>query len=155
MEVNYMANEKLQPPRSLGRALNFATGACNAMCNDILAAYDLSLPQWVILSALWRADGLLVSEIADYTSNNGPAVSRILDRMEERDLVARQPDPADRRAVRVLLTRKGRDLSHLKDFYSRVNDVLLEGIPPEQADQLFSLLARLEDNARRTAGASQ
>jgi hypothetical protein len=54
----------LERPRSLGQVLSFATGATVAMCQDMLAEHDLTLAQWVILSALWRQDGMLISEIA-------------------------------------------------------------------------------------------
>ena len=147
-----MAIKKLTPPRSLGRALNYATGGCNTMCNAMLASHGLTLPQWVVLSALWRQNGLLVSEIADYTDNNGPAVSRILDRIEEKGLLVRRADPNDRRAVRVLLTDKGKALGHLGTFHRDVNARLLDGISEDEAALLFNLLERVEHNARRQAG---
>ncbi|MCY0152924.1 MarR family winged helix-turn-helix transcriptional regulator [Hoeflea alexandrii] len=68
-----MATKKpLDRPRSLGQVLSFATGATVSMCQDMLAEHDLTLAQWVILSALWRQDGMLISEIADYSGNNAP-----------------------------------------------------------------------------------
>lgn len=143
-----MANKKMTPPPSLGRALNYTAGGVNAMCNAMLAEHDLSLPQWVILSALWRHDGLLVSEIADYSGNGGPAASRILDRMEDKALVRRQADPDDRRAVRVFLTAEGRALDHLSTFWSTVNGRLLDGINEADAKRILPLLERIERNAR-------
>jgi DNA-binding MarR family transcriptional regulator len=94
----------LERPRSLGQVLSFATGATVAMCQDMLAEHDLTLAQWVILSALWRQDGMLISVIADYSGNNAPAASRIIDRMEEGGLVKRVPSPDDKRVVRVHVT---------------------------------------------------
>lgn len=149
MELDYMTSKNLSPPPSLGRALNHATGGVNAMCNAMLAEHDLSLPQWVILSALWRQDGLLVSEIADYTGNGGPAASRIVDRMEDKALVQRQTDTGDRRTVRVFLTPEGRALDHLSTFWSTVNDRLLDGIGAADAERIIPLLERIERNARR------
>ncbi|MCB1313899.1 MAG: MarR family transcriptional regulator [Sedimentitalea sp.] len=134
-------------PRSLGRQLNFAAGACTAMCNARLAAYDLTLPQWVVLSALWQRDGLTVGEIAEYSGNNIPATSRILDRMVEKDLVQREVDDRDRRAVRVCLAEAGRVLRPLETFHERVNDTLLEGFTQREAELLYALLARVEDRA--------
>ncbi|WP_306118628.1 MULTISPECIES: MarR family transcriptional regulator [unclassified Roseitalea] len=147
-----MTSKKLTPPPSLGRALNYATGACNALCQHMLAPHDLTLAQWVILSALWRRDGLPVGEVAEYTGNNGPAVSRILDRMEDKGLVARQQDAGDRRAVRVWLTERSEGLRHLQTFWRQVNERLLEGVSDEDVQRLFGLLGRIERNARtRTA----
>lgn len=144
-----MATKKpLQRPHSLGQVLTFATAATGAMCQDMLAKHDLTLAQWVILSALWRQDGMLISEIADYTGNNAPAASRIIDRMEEAGLVKRVPSPDDKRVVRVHLTDHGRSLSHLSDFHERVNARLLQGISVSEAELLFDLLGRVDANAR-------
>lgn len=148
-----MATKKpLERPRSLGQALTFATAATGALCQELLSAHDLTLAQWVILSALWRRDGMLVSEIAEYSGNNAPAASRIIDRMAERGLVTRKASADDRRVVRVHVTDLGRSLSHLADFYERVNARLLEGIAPDEADTLFRLLRKVDANARRATG---
>jgi len=144
-----MANKNpLDRPRSLGQALTFATGATASMCQEMLSEHDLTLAQWVILSALWRQDGMLISEIADYTGNNAPAASRIVDRMEEGGLVKRVPSPDDKRVVRVYVTEHGRSLSHLSDFHERVNARLLRDISDYEADLLFDLLRRVDANAR-------
>ncbi|MDP3526503.1 MAG: MarR family transcriptional regulator, partial [Hoeflea sp.] len=145
-------NNPLERPKSLGQVLTFATAATGAMCQELLAAHDLTLAQWVILSALWRRDGMLVSEIADYTGNNAPAASRIIDRMAERGLVTRVPDGEDKRVVRVHVTEMGLGLKHLEDFHERVNTQLLEGISAEEADTLFRLLRQVDANARRATG---
>lgn len=141
-------------PASLGRMLNFASGATNQMCNGILADHGLTLPQWVILSALWREDGMLVSEIAHYTTSALPAASRIIDRMETAGLVSRTIDPADRRAVRVHVTEKARQLAHLSLFFEDVNDRLLVGFSEAEATALFAMLQRVTENARMTQTAS-
>ena len=135
-------------PHSLGRYLNFATSAVNARCNAILARHDLTLQQWVVLSALWQRDNLTVSEIAAYTANAGPAASRIIDRMMERDLIGRRPDPSDRRASRVFLTARGERLRHLQTFYDDINAILLAGLTEQQARDLYDLLDHVTQNAR-------
>lgn len=135
-------------PRSLGRHLNFAAGAATAMCNRMLEAHGLTLPQWIVLAALWQRDSLTVGEISEYSGNNLPATSRILDRMIEKHLILRVPDETDRRAVRVSLTEKGEALRHLSGFHEAVNSALLDGIPSKDTDRLFALLERIESNAR-------
>jgi DNA-binding MarR family transcriptional regulator len=145
-------NSGLRRPPSLGRALNFATAAANALCNARLAAHGLTLQQWVVLSALWQRDGLAVSEIAEYTGNAGPATSRILDRMVERGLVGRQADPRDRRATRIVLAPKGAALRHLRGFHEEINALLQTGLGADEAETLSRLLAHVEANARRLGG---
>lgn len=141
--------QSLRRPTSLGRALNFATATTNALCNSLLAAHGLTLPQWVVLSALWQRDALSVSEIAEYTGNAGPATSRILDRMVEKDLIDRRQDPKDRRAARVFLTEKSKALRHLQTFHRDINDILLAGMNDAEAETLLRLLDHATENAQR------
>lgn len=138
----------LTRPRSLGRLLNFATGASNALCQNLLGRHGITLAQWVVLSGLWQKDGLTVRELAEYTGNDLPATSRILDRMEEKGLLDRVAHPDDRRAVLVRLSGTGEALRGLETFYETVNTHLLKDFDRTEAEQLFTLLARVEANAR-------
>lgn len=133
---------------SLGRLLNFAAGSCNRLSNELLSEHDLMLAQWVILSALWRTDGMLVNDLARYTGNNDPAASRIVDRMVKKGLVRRRADRRDRRQVRVFLSSKGRSLAPLLDFYQSINDALLDGFSKSEAQLLFDMLERVDTNAK-------
>lgn len=142
-----MANKKLAPPRSMGRQLNYTTGACNAVCQKILERYDLSLPQWVILSAVWRNSGLTLGDLAAYSGNNAPATSRIVDRMVDKGFLLRTPDAHDRRTIRIDATKAAKELSHLANFFEDINAVLLNGFSKAESDMLFSLLERAEQNA--------
>jgi DNA-binding MarR family transcriptional regulator len=149
MEINKMATETTpQRPPSLGRQINFAAGASTAMCNAMLAAHGVTLPQWVVLSALWAKDRLTVGEIADYSGNNLPATSRILGRMIEKDLLYREADADDGRTVRVVLSATGERLRPLVRFHQQVNDALTAGFTQDEAAQLSALLDRVEQNAR-------
>lgn len=118
------------------------------MCNRMLSEYGLTLPQWVVLAALWQRNHLTVGEIADYSGNNIPATSRILDRMVSKGLVSRDTDKGDRRTVRVSLTKASKDLRHLSGLHEQVNRELLKGISARDAELLYSLLTKVEANAR-------
>ena len=132
---------------SLGRLLGFASGSCNALSQKLLDAHDLSLTHWVILTALWRRDGMTISEVARYYRVNDPAASRVIDRMVDKGLVARSADPADRRVSRIFLTEKARALAHLIDFYKEINAILLKGFSDEEAKALCRMLERIGENA--------
>jgi DNA-binding MarR family transcriptional regulator len=73
-----------------------------------------------------------------------------LDRLAERGLVERHPDPGDRRAVLVELTAKGRELVDAAvASNTRAERELLDGLGEREAESLARLLrrllARLED----------
>ena len=145
-------DDPLAPPASLGRALNLTSGAVNRLAQALLAEHGLQLAQWVVLSALWRRDGLTTGELARYTGNALPATSRIIDRMVENGLVRRRGDPADRRTVHVHVTEKGRAHAHLGDFHERLNAMLLDGLGEAERAALLAMLAHVEAQGTRGAG---
>lgn len=143
----YMATKIPSPPVSIGRALNFAAGRCNALCTQWLEPHGLTLPQWVVLSCLWRDGPLSISTLAELTGNGLPATSRIIDRMSDRGLVRRTSKGGDARSVVIDVTDAGRALDHLADFHQRVNDALLRGFSPDEREFALRMLYRIRENA--------
>ena len=150
-----MARKNPQPPRAIGRALNFAAGRTTALCQHLLDPHDLSLPQWVILSCLWREEDLTLGALADLVGTGLPAMSRIVDRMVDRGLVTREQSDADRRVIVVKPTGKANGLRHLSDFHQRINDLIFKGFSPEEQALAFSLLARMQLNAETALDEAQ
>ena len=147
-----MATKNPATRKSIGRSLNFATGRINALCQRLLDPYDLTLPQWVILSCLWRDGDLTVGTLSAQVGTGLPATSRIVERMEDRGLVFRRKHETDGRVSVVSLTDDGERLSHLSDFHERINDMLFEGLSEEEQAFAFSLLQRLHANAEHALG---
>lgn len=73
---------------------------------------DLSPVQYNVLRILRGAGerGLLAGEVGERLITRSPDVTRLIDRLERRGLVARSPDAEDRRAVRIIITEAGRQL---------------------------------------------
>lgn len=68
----------------------------------------------------------------------------LLDGLEGKGLLARQPDPADRRRNVVVLTNAGRRaLKDAKTASDRAERELLADLSPQEAGQLRALLARV------------
>jgi DNA-binding MarR family transcriptional regulator len=77
----------------------------------ILHAFALTTPQYFALMAITRhPDGCNMSALAEATHQVSATMTGIVDRLGERGLVERRPDPADRRSRRVFLTDRGREL---------------------------------------------
>lgn len=74
-----------------------------------MRSFDLTPPQAITLRKL--LDGTLpMGSIAEVLSCDASTVTGIADRLEERGLIQRQVDPADRRVKLLALTATGRDL---------------------------------------------
>lgn len=135
---------------SVGRLIGFASRATTALCERRLAPHDLTLQQWILLTALWRQDGLTISELAAYYRVKDPTASSLVDRMEAKGLVTRQRSAEDRRKVIVCLTEKSESLSHLIGFYEQINDVLLTGFSDKEVASFISMMERVIDNTEGT-----
>ncbi|QPF87512.1 MarR family transcriptional regulator [Bradyrhizobium genosp. L] len=76
--------------------------------------------QWIVLFRLReQGEGLSQVDLADVLEMQPISLVRLLDRLVEHGLLERRPDPRDRRANRLFLTRAGRqlvdDLDSLRD----------------------------------------
>ncbi|NOX34389.1 MAG: MarR family transcriptional regulator [Deltaproteobacteria bacterium] len=60
-----------------------------------------------VLLSLWNEDGLKANEVGRRAGLEPSTMTGLLDRMERDGLVERKPDPNDRRANRIHLTKKG------------------------------------------------
>jgi len=75
------------------------------------------------------------------------ALARLLDRMAEGGWIERHPDPADRRAYRLVLTQKAeQSLEQALAVGDAVRDEALAGLTPSEQQQLITLLLRVRDN---------
>lgn len=75
---------------------------------QLLKQANLSPAQYNVLRILrGAAEGLLCGEIAERMITRDPDITRLLDRMEKRDLLRRERDATDRRRVLVRITPEG------------------------------------------------
>jgi MarR family transcriptional regulator for hemolysin len=109
--------------------------------------------QWIVLFRLRQQEGLSQVDLADVLELQPISLVRLLDRLVEHGLLERRPDPRDRRANRLFLTRSGRqlvdDLDSLRD--SIATDVLRD--LPSEAIQ--TSLETLRDIKERIKGGSE
>ncbi|GAB3917204.1 hypothetical protein GCM10011575_32320 [Microlunatus endophyticus] len=76
----------------------------------ILDQHDLQMWDYVIIAALGSGPSPTQNELAGMTGRDKTRLIRNLDRLEERGLLSRTPDPGDRRNRIVTLTADGRQV---------------------------------------------
>jgi DNA-binding MarR family transcriptional regulator len=112
----------------------------------------LTPPQYLVLASLPEKGGRPLGELAAVLRCSPSTVTGVVDTMEKKELVAREPNPGDRRSHLVVLTGKGRSLrrstSGLKDFYAGC----AVGMSRQEFERLRDMLLRL-DACLSTAGA--
>lgn len=111
---------------------------------DTLKEFDITPTQYNVLRILRGAGapGLCRSEVRDRLVSQVPDVTRLLDRMEEAGLVARERDTTDRRLVTTRVTRQGLSLlSRLDAPVGEAHEKALGHMTNAQLRSLISLLA--------------
>jgi len=86
--------------------------AGNTLDRQSIKALGITTVQWSVLGALSRpqvAEGMSFSELAEYLVVSRQSLDGVLKRLERDDHVIRVTDTVDRRAKKVVLTRKGRE----------------------------------------------
>jgi DNA-binding MarR family transcriptional regulator len=100
-----------------------------------LAEWDLSVPEYTTLSVLRRRPGLSNAQLARRTMVTPQSMIQILARLEERQLVAREVDPAHKRILRGALTREGEQLLAEADpVVQSLQDEMLLDVPDGQRE---------------------
>jgi DNA-binding MarR family transcriptional regulator len=86
------------------------------------------------------------TELSEIVVRSSGGMTQILDRLERAGLVARAPDPADRRKVLVALTPEGlRTADAANASYARERERLLGALSPDEVEQLDRAIHRLLD----------
>ena len=104
-------------------------------------------PQWYALSLLGRHPGINQGGLAELLEVEPITLGRMIDRLQDADMVERRADPADRRAWRLYLTNKGSQLlADLRPYAESTYEVALEGIAKPEREVLMALLGRMRAN---------
>ena len=106
-------NERYTPLRlenQLCFALYAATRAMTKTYRERLGPLGLTYPQYIVLSVLWEADGITISDLGRSLMLDSGTLTPLVKRLEAMELVTRNRRFEDEREVEVFLTPKGRDL---------------------------------------------
>jgi MarR family transcriptional regulator, multiple antibiotic resistance protein MarR len=120
--------------------------------DEQLAAMEVTSAQFIILATLSMGTAKSASDLCKYISYDAGAMTRMIDRLEEKGLLRRSRDPGDRRLVNLELTEKGSEaMPRMRDVAMRVLNRFLHGFTKAEARQLEGFLARMLENAPRGA----
>jgi DNA-binding MarR family transcriptional regulator len=106
-----------------------------------------TLQMWRVLAALRERDGRRMGDLSATTSIEVSTLTRLVDTMEAKGLVARRRAADDARAVVLHITPAGRRLTQrIVPIAERYEQVALAGFSPTEADRLKAALRRLYAN---------
>lgn len=109
--------------------------------------YEVTPEQWLVLRTLIPDVKRSQRELAELTMKDRPAITRILDALEEKGFIARENDERDRRVTNIVLTPRGK--KKIDTFAAIVADIdrrAFRGLAPVEIETLKDYLERIRRN---------
>ena len=109
-----------------------------------LAEYGVTVAQWNALVTIYNGDATTPFDLARFIDIDSGAVTRLVDRLVEKQLLARVPVSEDRRSIRLELTAKGLQLVPQLVQCADTNDQqFFDALTEEEHRQLKALMSKL------------
>ncbi len=135
---------------SVGFLANRAAAALRGALERKLVVHGITAQQWAVLLLCGRGETAAPSELSRVLGIDAAAVTRLLDRLEAKELAVRRPSHSDRRALTVELTARSRALlPKLPIAAQGVLDQALMGFSRAEVERLKSALLRILANLAR------
>ena len=127
--------------------LNRAGARIAAAFSEEVRPLGATLQMWRVLAALREGDGRRMGDLSETTSIEVSTLTRLVDNMEKKGLVARRRETGDARVVALHVTPAGRRLAQrITPIAERYESVALAGFTAAEADTLKAALRRLYGN---------
>lgn len=115
--------------------------------DDELSVHNLSTSQFEILGYLYQTEGWEQKKLQKCSGVRAATLTGLLDKLEERGLLARVPAEYDARAKIVKLTPSGEQLaSQLIDVMHQFENRILAGFSAAERELLIDWLQRMAQN---------
>jgi DNA-binding MarR family transcriptional regulator len=116
-------------------------------------SFGITGPQMRALVQIMRFPGINQGALADRLDVEPITTCRMVDRLEQADLVERRRDPQDRRAWQLFLTNAAEPIAQeLQAIGQSVLNDSLEGIGQTDHGAVMAVLEQIRDNLNRAAG---
>src|SRR6187551_1408491 len=148
--IAFYKPDNYQPDESAAYLMRQIISLLAGEVDKALEPADLTSAQWVPLLKLHMGIASTVAELARECKLDAGAMTRLLDRLETKGLVARVRSSEDRRVVNIELTDIGRVAARqIPAVLCKVQNAYLEGLSVAEWQQLKDLLRRILANGRR------
>jgi DNA-binding MarR family transcriptional regulator len=138
--------------RMICRQLKMVTTSLVRRVDLHMQPLELTGMQWEPVLMLWLKRADTVAGLARVSQMGVASMTRMLDRLEEKDLLRRERSETDRRVVHLHLTPKGKKAaSKIWPIVVEGMHVHLDGFRKEELAQLNDLLGRMLTNGTRDA----
>jgi DNA-binding MarR family transcriptional regulator len=110
---------------------------------------EITTEQWSVLACLWNKDKVTQQALCSLTSKDKPSMTRLIDKLEKRNLVTRVSDHNDRRINLIHLTEAGAALQQkATDLVQKIATRTLNNITEEELNVSRSVLKKIMANLK-------
>lgn len=134
-------------PLRIGFLIHDVSRLRRTIVDKVLRPVGLTRSQSWVLAYLSRhqSSGMMQTELAKEMEVGKVTLGGLIDRLEESGYVERRPDPVDRRAKRIYMTRSGLALvKKMQKITEKVNAEILEGISEKDIAKTEEVLHRMK-----------
>lgn len=125
--------------------LDIALRNLDQVFGRVVQPLGLTIIEWYILRALYERDGQHASELARAVGRAATSFTPNLDKLQEKGLIERRPDPSDRRAVHIYLTRQAEGYREdILESAERVDQQIAEMFDGREFDVFQRVLTELQ-----------
>ncbi|MFM9441610.1 MarR family winged helix-turn-helix transcriptional regulator [Streptomyces acidiscabies] len=117
--------------------------AVRSRLDELVRPSGITALQYTALTVLERHDGLSAAQLARDSFVTAQSTADLVRSLESRGLLRREPNPASRRELRILLTDAGRELlaAHAEQV-RELEDRMVSALTERQTDQFRQSLTR-------------
>jgi DNA-binding MarR family transcriptional regulator len=145
-------SENYHPEDSIGRLIADVSGRLLAAFDEEMTGMGITGAQWVILMRIATGCGSTAAELCRFSRYDTGSMTRMLDRLEEKDLIRRVRSSKDRRVIHLELTGAGHDLyTLLPPVAIKVLNTHLRGFTRAELDLFKRFLNRMKSNSELSA----
>jgi DNA-binding MarR family transcriptional regulator len=113
---------------------------------------ELNYSQYLVLKLIANYGPQMPGELAKWLDHNAGAMTRLLDRLEDKGYVRRQPHAEDRRALTIELTQAGQALwQTINKCSERAQETSMKNLNAAERSKLFALLKRVRDTLEKSS----
>lgn len=114
------------------------------MYNHQAIKHDITMSMGFVLLNINSEEGTPATKIAPLMGLEARSLTRLLKSMEAKRLINRAPDPNDKRLVRIVLTKEGKQKKERsRETVLRFNEVVKEQIDNDKLNIFFEVLQQI------------
>ena len=138
----------MEKRKSVGRIISQINRFTHIHINNELSTFRIGIGQLHFLMKLYNDDGINQESLAQYLKTDKATSARAIKKLKDEGFLIRKKDKSDKRAYKIFLTKKAKDLRpKIRKITRKWTETLLTDFNEEEKKLLFSFLERIAQNA--------